>query len=123
MFRVLAVGLVVVTVATSGAARHMRLTKSVPTADTTVTESPSVVQAWYSQQPEMAVSRLSLRGDGGAVDLGEARSGNDNSIVARVPRPLAPGSYTVSWRTAGDDGHVVRGTFEFTVASARPHTP
>ena len=29
-----------------------------------------------------------------------------------------PGSYTVNWRTAGDDGHVVRGTFEFTVASA-----
>ena len=30
---------------------------------------------------------------------------------------LTPATYTVSWRGIGDDGHVVRDTFEFTVAA------
>lgn len=123
MFRVLALGLMAGTVAATAADRHMRLTKSHPAADTMVTESPSIVQAWYSQQPELAVSRLSLRGEGGAVELAEIRSGGDSSLVASVRQTLAPGRYTVSWRTAADDGHVLRGTFEFTVVSARPHRP
>ncbi len=123
VFRVLALGLLAGTVAATAADRHMRLTKSHPAPDTTVAESPAIVRAWYSQQPELAVSRLSLRGDGGAVELEETRSGGDSSLVASVRQTLAPGRYTVSWRTAGDDGHVLRGTFEFTVVSARPRTP
>ena len=30
---------------------------------------------------------------------------------------LAPATYTVSWRGMGQDGHVVRDTFEFVVAA------
>jgi methionine-rich copper-binding protein CopC len=122
MLRVLALGLLAGTVAATAADRHMSLTKSHPAADTTVTESPSTVQAWYSQQPELAVSRLSLRFEGGAVELGATRSGPGNSLVASVEQALAPGRYTASWRTAGDDGHVVRGTFDFAVVSAPPNT-
>ena len=29
---------------------------------------------------------------------------------------VAPGSYTIHWRGAGDDGNVVSGTLRFTVA-------
>ena len=38
----------------------------------------------------------------------------EKSIVADVPA-LESGTYTVSWRAAGDDGHVQRGEFSFTV--------
>ena len=98
--------------------RHMRLTNSHPAADTTITESPPVVQAWYSQDPELSVSRLSLRGPDGVVQMGETRLGEDRSLMATIPHALTPGRYTVNWRTAGDDGHVMRGTFAFTVAVA-----
>ena len=29
---------------------------------------------------------------------------------------LAPGEYTVSWQTAGDDSHISKGDFSFSVA-------
>ena len=28
---------------------------------------------------------------------------------------VPPGTYTVTWKTAGTDGHVIRGSFGFTV--------
>jgi hypothetical protein len=38
-----------------------------------------------------------------------------------VPVPaLAAGDYVVSWRVAGDDGHVMSGKFGFTVDPAAP---
>ena len=37
------------------------------------------------------------------------------SIAVAVTSPLPAGKYTVTWKTAGTDGHVIRGTFGFTV--------
>ena len=37
------------------------------------------------------------------------------SIAADPAQPLGPGKYLVVWRTAGDDGHAVRGRYAFTV--------
>ena len=97
--------------------RHMRMTKSEPEADTVVPTAPSAIQAWFSQEPELAVSRLAMEGPDGRVELGDVRAGEEFSLVSDVPTSLGPGNYTVSWRTAGDDGHVVRGEFAFTVGA------
>jgi methionine-rich copper-binding protein CopC len=45
------------------------------------------------------------------------RSGEDEKgpLVATVSAPLAPGGYTVSWRSASADGHAMSGTIEFVV--------
>jgi methionine-rich copper-binding protein CopC len=32
---------------------------------------------------------------------------------------MADGRYTVNWQTAGDDGHLQKGTFAFTVKPAK----
>jgi methionine-rich copper-binding protein CopC len=37
------------------------------------------------------------------------------SVIADLQQSLPPGRYQVAWRTAGDDGHAVRGKFSFTV--------
>ena len=94
---------------------HMAYSKSVPAKDATLPESPSELQVWFTQDPEPAVSRISLEGPAGGVTLGETTVASDRSIVASVQNPLGPGSYTVNWRSAGDDGHVLRGDFSFTV--------
>jgi len=31
--------------------------------------------------------------------------------------PLPAGKYTVTWKTAGADGHVIKGSFGFTVGT------
>ena len=97
---------------------HMAYSKSMPEQDATVTESPQHLQVWFTQAPEPAVSQLSLEGPGGEVTLSKTTVGDEKSLVAAVPSTLEPGSYTVNWRAAGDDGHVVRGDFSFTIRAA-----
>ena len=97
---------------------HMAYSKSMPAKDATVAESPEQLQVWFTQDPEPAVSRLSLEGPGGEIAIGETRVGEEKSLVAAVSGPLEPGAYTVSWRSAGDDGHVQRGDFSFAVRTA-----
>ena len=97
---------------------HMAYSKSAPEKDATLNQSPPQIQVWFTQDPEPAVSRISLEGPTGQVALGDTQVGDDRSLVAAVPTPLAPGTYTINWRSAGDDGHVQRGDFSFSIRAA-----
>jgi len=108
--------IVVFTVATVLA--HLVATKTMPDADAVVAESPHHIQVWFTQDPDTAVSQLLLEGPAGEVKLGDTKVADEKSLMAMVPETLAPGSYTVNWRTAGDDGHVRRGDFAFVVRGA-----
>lgn len=117
------VALAVIVLAFDGAARdvrHLRLVKSTPAADATIDESPAMVRLWFNQVPELRVSAIGVTPESGERHALDVEGTDDSlSIAARIPSPLAPGGYTVSWRTAGDDGHILRGEFEFTLRSAR----
>lgn len=98
---------------------HLAVTRTSPTGDAVLATSPDRIQVWFSQQPSPRVSRLELAGPSGAVTLGELDvNARERTIAAALPEPLPAGRYEVSWRTAGDDGHVLRGTFAFTVRPA-----
>ena len=97
---------------------HMAYSKSAPEKDATLTTSPAQIQVWFTQDPEPALSQLSLEGPTGEIEIGETTVGAEKSIVAGVPTALGPGSYTVKWRAAGDDGHAQRGEFTFNVRNA-----
>jgi len=93
---------------------HLDVVRTLPVHESTVTQAPDRVQVWFSQQPSPRVSLLGLRGPGGDVPLGDlVLNRDDRSIAAPIEEPLTPGAYEASWRTAGDDGHVMRGTFRF----------
>ena len=108
--------LVVVAVVTVMA--HLAPTKTMPDADAVVTESPNHIQVWFTQDPDPAVSQLSLDGPTGSVELGKTTVASEKSLMATVPDSLRPGNYVAHWRSAGDDGHVRRGEFAFTVREA-----
>jgi methionine-rich copper-binding protein CopC len=101
-------------------ARHNRLVKSEPAVEGTVSAPPKQIRLWFKEAPEAKVSGitlLSVRGkDSTAVPLGPVH-GTDaaTSIAADLPKPIASGRYAVRWRTAGKDGHVIRGQFGFTL--------
>ncbi len=100
-------------------ARHNRLVKAEPGTDSTITKSPAQVRLWFKEPPELAVSSIKLS-DAAAtlIPTGEVRATDDKtSIAVPVTAPLAPGKYTVTWKTAGADGHVIRGSFGFTLGS------
>ncbi len=95
---------------------HLAPTKSLPEAEAVLTAPPERVQVWFTQEPDPAVSRLTLEGPTGAVELGKTTVATDKSLRAEVSGQVGPGSYTLKWRTAGDDGHVRRGDIAFRVS-------
>ena len=99
------------------AAAHFSLVKSSPATGQTLEASPKRLQLWFSETPAAGVSQLKLFGaDKTALALDKTVIDKDKSIYADVPKPLAPGAYLLSWRAAGDDGHVQSGEIKFTVA-------
>lgn len=96
---------------------HMALQKSMPEKDAVLTSAPDEIQLWFTQDPDPALSNLSLVSDEREIELGETRMMAEKSVAANVPA-LDPGTYTVRWRSAGDDGHVQRGEFAFTIRAA-----
>lgn len=97
-------------------ALHFQLERSEPAADTTVA-SVSEVRLWFSQgAQEGATSIRLINASGEPVPTGELTSSDDHSEHAvAVTTPLAPGEYTVVWRSMAADGHVIRDDFAFTV--------
>jgi methionine-rich copper-binding protein CopC len=96
---------------------HLGVVKTLPENGSTLREPPERVRVWFNQQPSPRISRLEVRGPAGDVPLdGFEVNGEERSISARVKAVLQPGSYEVTWRAAGDDGHVMRGSFEFSVS-------
>jgi len=99
----------------ASAPMHMRLVKSFPEKDQVVTGSLSHIQLWFSQSPEVALTRVRiLDQDGAATDLPKAVATEDpKSVTVALPDTLHPGVYTVLWQTAAPDGHKVKGEFGF----------
>jgi methionine-rich copper-binding protein CopC len=97
---------------------HLAVTKTYPAKDAAAGKSPDHVQVWFSETPELSISSLTLAGPGGPVALDAVQSGEANSLRAAVKSTLAKGAYTVTYKTAGRDGHPLRGEFKFQVAPA-----
>ncbi len=96
---------------------HAKLEKSEPAANATVSKAPTSVQMWFNEAPDLKVTKVELAGAGGKVELGPAHSMGKNNVMAPIVGKMADGKYTVNWQTAGDDGHVEKGTFAFTIAT------
>jgi methionine-rich copper-binding protein CopC len=107
---------------------HANLVKSSPAADAVVTESPPLIQAWFSEEVAVKGSVMRLY-DGaekvlaaGGVDLKD----KDHESMKITPPLLAPGAYQVRWHAiSADDNHVTEDVFRFSVrpASRAPHGP
>jgi methionine-rich copper-binding protein CopC len=98
---------------------HFALTKSAPTDGATV-PAPSEVRLWFTQVPQensVAVRLLDRAGD--PVETGDLQQDPEDGTIfsLELEGTLPSGGYTVSWRGIGEDGHVVRGDFGFTVSA------
>lgn len=113
----LAVATVVTTPAASGNL-HLRLTKSAPAENAELSESPTEIRLWFSQETELSISRIAVTAaDGTEIELGKVEAAEENALVAAMVDVLSAGTYEVAWRTSSGDGHPIRGTFGFTVTT------
>ena len=95
---------------------HLALTKSAPEKGAAV-PSPVEIRLWFNQEIQLSVSRIDVQRGEQPLEIGKVQQTDDpKSFKAVVLESLNGGSYVVQWRSAGPDGHVIRGRYEFTVA-------
>ena len=103
----------------TNALAHAKMTASTPKDGSTVAAGLSQIELNFSQP-----LRLSM------VHVRNANK-HDIALKSALPTPLAsavkinvesltPGSYQVSWTAVAEDGHVMKGTFVFSVEAAAP---
>ena len=109
-----------VTGAVAAASVHLALVKSEPANAATVGKSPKAITLWFSQQPNVKLTRLVLTHESDTVNTGAAAAVDSAGKQIRIPvnATLAQGKYAVTWRTLARDGHAVSGKFTFTMDSA-----
>lgn len=103
----------------SGSLFHFGLSGSTPAADASVS-SPEELRLWFTQVPQdNSVSVRLIDAAGDLVEAGDPTyDTEDRKIIhVAVDGTLAAGTYTVAWRGIGDDGHVVRGDYAFSVTA------
>lgn len=93
---------------------HAHLEKTVPAANATLSTAPKDVQLIFSEAPDEAVSKIDIKGPSDTVKLVQTHV-MGKTLMAHVDGEMTDGLYTVSWQTAGDDGHTQKGEFAFTL--------
>jgi len=113
-----AMSLVLVFPATSQA--HAVLLRSDPTENAVLHVAPDRVHLWFSETLNATLSSVTVFNQANQrVDNRDASlaSGDAREMDVTLAPRLPPGVYTVVWRaTSDDDGHIVPGSFLFTIA-------
>lgn len=113
-------GIVGISPASSSAVelRHLRLKASFPAQDTTLARAPEAIQLWFSEPAEASTARIGVKDSKGAVvpmSKVVRGDGKDEPLTSRFVSAPANGRYSVEWRAMSKDGHVVNGSFNFSV--------
>ena len=96
---------------------HASLVSASPAPGSTVKASLDTARLHFNEALE-AGSTLAIYGqnfqalDGVQVSL----AGQD--LLAKMPAPLAAGTYTMQWTAVSDDGHTSQGSYQFGVRAA-----
>lgn len=95
---------------------HIRLEMSSPERDEVLSAVPSQLRLVFSGPIEARYTSVTLTAPNGTrVPIGDVvfADGSDRDITTMLPALTQSGSYTVTWRTAGADGHVLEGSYAF----------
>ncbi len=111
----------------SVASAHAILLKSNPAQDAVLQTPPLQVQMWFSEDLDPALSTAQVvNAERRRVDDNDAHvnPGNSEEMDISLQANLPPDVYVVVWRSdSADDGHVLLGSFIFTVANANGTVP
>ena len=98
---------------------HAFLDHADPKVGSTVSGSPSVVKAWFTEELEPAFSKIQVfDATGKEIDKKDVQVDATNKSLMSVSVPTLPaGTYKVKWSAVAVDTHHTTGTFTFTVTS------
>lgn len=98
---------------------HAHLKKAVPADGAVVAGSPASVVLSFSEPATLTACWIQ-KGDGAKQKITGLATTPAQQISVPVPK-LEAGTYVLSWRVVGDDGHVLPGQIRFTVSGTTPH--
>ena len=124
--RLVAMALLLTAMAMGGTAvawAHAVRVAADPAPDAVLTTAPSRVSATFNEQLQTEFAAMTVVGpDGNLWSDGDPQV--QGAAVSVGVRPLGPaGPYTVNYRVTSADGHVVAGSWTFTVTAAGSGTP
>jgi copper transport protein len=101
---------------------HAEVERSEPAVNSTVTEAPTMVVVYFSQEvsSESTVLRV-IDSSGKQVDSGDTTldlyDASRKRVTVSLSDGLAPGEYTVEWTSnSTEDGEIASGAFTFVIA-------
>ena len=105
------------------AAAHTVMVASDPPADATLTSSPTKVSVTFNEDLQPTFAAMTVVGpDGNLWSSGDPEV--RGPVAAITVRPLGPsGRYAVNYRVTSADGHVVSGSWSFTLSVAGDGAP
>jgi methionine-rich copper-binding protein CopC len=115
---------VVLTIHTSpSASAHSKITSLSPRQNSVLTELPKSVTIKFSEAPltfkKKKVNLISVSNPRKEmISVGETKVVGKSLIVALSDQEAVPGRYLVTYRMASPDGHVVTGSYRFTLTSS-----
>ena len=105
--------------------RHLALVKSNPANAATLAKSPKAIELWFSQKPNLKLTRILLinsKRDTLKLQNAALADTSGKHVSFAIPATLALGKYDANWRTISRDGHAVAGKFSFTIDSTTVKT-
>jgi len=111
------IGLIVVLATQDGAMAHAFLDHAEPKVGAVVTQSPTQIKVWFTQELEPAFSAISVTdSNGNDVDKKDSHvDDKDKTELIVSLGALGPGTYKVSWHVVSVDTHKTQGDFKFIV--------
>jgi copper transport protein len=107
-------------VAANAQAKHAILLRSEPPKDSILNVAPHNVRMWFSEDLNPSFSTaVVVNAQNHRVDNGDAHvsAGDPREMDLTLKPNLSPAVYIVIWRSdSNEDGHILRGSFIFTVA-------
>lgn len=105
------------------ASAHTVLVSADPAAEATLASGPAKVTATFNEELQTTFAAMAVIGpDGNLWSSGEPEV--RGTVAGIAVRPLGPaGRYTVNYRVTSADGHVVTGSWSFTVTGGGTGTP
>jgi methionine-rich copper-binding protein CopC len=93
---------------------HAKLQSSVPANHAQLNQSPKTLTLQFNEAAKLALLKLISNGKEISVPV-DKNAKPSQSFTIDLPG-LAAGTYAVQWTAvAADDGHVTKGTFDFTI--------
>lgn len=108
--------LTVLLLAPAGAAAHASLEASTPAKDALLDTAPTEVELVFSGTVVAGAGAVQVFApDGDQVQSGAPSPAKGSRIVQPIESVEEPGTYGVSYRVSSEDGHVINGSFTFSV--------